>query len=152
MQCNDGLGRAIEEMSNRTNRANQLMLIFLAQCYFFGPVLIFWASAKFRPFYNLFVFDTNSSCLYAYFRRFNTLFGAYFHRAKSALELIFTPFACLINWTDFPVPLYTFAKGAPVGSQVGAENVGEHPKHRVLLLAALSNNVDSEREFWTLDF
>ena len=34
MQCNDGLGRAIEEMSNRTNRANQLMLIFLAQCLF----------------------------------------------------------------------------------------------------------------------
>ena len=34
MQCNDGLGRAIEEMSNRKNRANQLML------FFFGPVLI----------------------------------------------------------------------------------------------------------------
>ena len=43
-------------------------------------------------------------------------------------------------------------RGAPVGSQVGAENVGEHPEHRVLLLATLSNNVDSEMEFGTLDF
>ena len=43
-------------------------------------------------------------------------------------------------------------RGAPVGSQVGAENVGEHPEHRVLLLAALSNNVDSEIELGTLDF
>ena len=88
MQCNDGLGRAIEEMSNRTNRANQLMLIF-------------WPSANFRPFYDLYVFDANSSCFYAYFRRFYTLFGANFHRAKSALELIFPLFACPINLMDF---------------------------------------------------
>lgn len=68
------------------------------------------------------------------------------------LELIFALFACPINLMDFSFPLCTFAKGAPVSSQVGAENVGEHPKHGVLLLAALSNDVDSEMEFCTLDF
>ena len=102
--------------------------------------------------FTIFLYLTPIQVAYMLISGVFTLFGANFHRAKSALELIFAPFACLINWTDFPVPLYTFAKGAPVGSQVGAENVGEHPEHRVLLLAALSNNVDSEREFGTLNF
>ena len=115
-------------------------------------MLISWPSANFRPFYDLYVFDANSSCLYAYFRRFYTLFGANFHRAKNTLELIFALLACPINKMDFSFPLCTFAKGAPVSSQVGAENVGEHPEHRVLLLAALSNDVDSEIELGTLDF
>ena len=101
-----------------------------------------------EPIYENFMRFTLLAGVFLLIFRCFTLFWCLFARGKTCAGADIHTF-CMSD-KFFSLPLCTL--GAPVGSQVGAENVGEHPKHRVLLLAALSNDVDSEREFGTLNF